>query len=81
MIIDKNLVASELNKWFNTVNESNPHFWNRDVIGQVIKKNLIRLNRWKKKPRGNPRFGAKMGRYKKAVINQGYDGPPPNRYD
>lgn len=79
--IDEDELAAVLNTWFNQLNVNNPNVWNRNKVAKVLKNRLKSLKHWKDKDgrtTKTKRFALEMMKYKQAV-NNGYDGPPPNK--
>lgn len=69
---------TQIETWFreNQSNFNNKNFWTRNRVAALIKKELLSLNHWKSKPRGNPKLALEWGKYNEDKSN-GYDGPPP----
>jgi len=63
--IDEKELAKYLEQWFNEVDITKEHFWDRSKVGQIIKKWLKMGGKWKNRARGNPRKG-----YKKLIENR-----------
>jgi hypothetical protein len=66
--LNENKLAADLQKWFDDNNLITIHFWERNPVANVIKKQLKQIGKWKYRARGNPRKGYESLQKKK--INQ-----------
>ena len=52
--INEKDLAIQLKAWFDKTNTNTAHFWNRNLVGRVLKRNMVKWKRWKNAPRGMP---------------------------